>query len=393
MTETPENQPNKFDGLYGLMIIFRNRWFVIAFTVIATAASVFYSLNVDLWYAATTNAVPPSREDASLSGAMSGISSALKDFGLTKLSGGGGESYTYLVMLESRNVIDSIIHKYNLPERYELSDTMMSKVRKAFSANYDINYTREGNFLITVWDTNPDTAAMMANDFIHYSNQLAVKIYRQETINNRKHLENRIRQTDSNIVALAEQLASYSKKYQIFAPEDQAKAISLSLSELQALQMQNEIKYKTYKKIYGENDPLTKTFKGVLEETNQRIIEAKQDKGFAGNFALEDITSVAVDYMRIYTELETFSKVKAILLPMLEEVRLDENKNINNLYVVDEAIAPDKKDRPKRSVIVAGTFLGSFVFSIVLIFLVHGYKRFNVKYRETMKKLNERAKQ
>ena len=89
---------------------------------------------------------------------------------------------------------------------------------------------------------------------------------------------------------------------------------------------------------------------------------------------MTNATDIGLEYARLYTEFETFSKVKAFLIPTLEKTRLDLNKNINNLFVVDQAIPADKKDRPKRSLIVVGAIFGGFILSIFFIIVFHRTK-------------------
>ncbi|HOQ48575.1 MAG TPA: hypothetical protein PLV01_01960, partial [Candidatus Kapabacteria bacterium] len=68
--------------------------------------------------------------------------------------------------------------------------------------------------------------------------------------------------------------------------------------------------------------------------------------------------------------------------PLYEKLRLDEVKNIKTLYVLDEAVPPTKKSKPKRVLIVAGSVLGSFVLVVLLILLVHNYIEFRNKYQK-----------
>jgi uncharacterized protein involved in exopolysaccharide biosynthesis len=112
-----------------------------------------------------------------------------------------------------------------------------------------------------------------------------------------------------------------------------------------------------------------------------KIENAENKPGFAGDFALRNATEIGISYMKIYTELETFAKVKAFLMPNLEEAKLKEIKNIKNLFIVDEAIPPNKKDRPKRSVIVAGSAIGTFSIIVIGILLINSFKNFRRKYK------------
>ena len=152
MTTTKKNT----DSFYFWALIFRNKWFVILFTIIATGISTSVAFYLPVWYKSTINVVPP-KNPADGDGMGSGISSALKDFGLTKLGGAKGESYSFSVILNSRTVIDSIIRIYNLHTVYDLPQTSMTKIREEFIANVDITIEKDGNYAISIWDTDAIT--------------------------------------------------------------------------------------------------------------------------------------------------------------------------------------------------------------------------------------------
>jgi hypothetical protein len=73
--------------------------------------------------------------------------------------------------------------------------------------------------------------------------------------------------------------------------------------------------------------------------------------------------------MKLYTEYEAMSKVKAFLMPMLEQAKLDEIREAPTMYVLDYAKPAFKKSRPKRLTIAAGTALGVFVLSCLFLII------------------------
>ena len=135
-----------------------------------------------------------------------------------------------------------------------------------------------------------------------------------------------------------------------------------------------EIMLDINKSKFGEEDYQTKSINEVLNVLDKRINTTENVPGAVGNFSMTNATDIGLEYARLYTEFETFSKVKAFLIPTLEKTRLDLNKNINNLFVVDQAIPADKKDRPKRSLIVVGAIFGGFILSIFFIIVFHRTK-------------------
>lgn len=79
--------------------------------------------------------------------------------------------------------------------------------------------------------------------------------------------------------------------------------------------------------------------------------------------------------MKLYTEYEAMSKVKAFLMPMLEQAKLDEIREAPMMYVLDYAKPAFKKSRPKRLTIAAGTSIGVFVLSCLYLIIATQFRK------------------
>lgn len=359
----PGNEAARFFAL-----LLRHKWFIILTVVIATGISVVAVLQMPNWYAATTNLVPP--KSSAASGLAGSISSALKDFGLSKLGGGASaEGYSYMVILQSRRLQDSLIELFDLAKEYDIPENDMSLVRAALSDNLEIAYEKEGNYMITAWDKDPVKAARMANTTVEIANAIANEVVRTEATDNRLYIEKRIRENVASFDKAADSLRAFTRRYKIYAPPEQAAAAATAIADLKAQVMQLEMRVETYKNILGAEDPATIQQKRLLTGLQQKVSEVESQPGFVGNFPLSQGSEVAVEYTRLLTDVEVYAKMKAFLLPTLEEYKLDEQRSLPNLYVLDPAIPPDKKGRPKRSLIVAGTAFGTFVLAVMFLLL------------------------
>jgi uncharacterized protein involved in exopolysaccharide biosynthesis len=58
---------------------------------------------------------------------------------------------------------------------------------------------------------------------------------------------------------------------------------------------------------------------------------------------------------------------------MYEQAVLDVNRVTPALHVLDPAVVPDRKARPKRSLIVLGAAFGAFMFASLFVLLRHKY--------------------
>ena len=200
MNETNEcdnNNSAEFSGFMMVVLLFKHKWYIIITTIIAAIVSIIYSLSLPNWYSASINVVPPKSAGNILEQAMGGLSSALKEVGLSKLSGGKtGDQYSFSVILNSRTIADSIIKKYKIKESYiepqDIAEVKESDVRKMFIANLDVSNETDGNYVITILDKDSSRVDRMVTDYVYYANELAKSIYHSETNFNRKYLESRM---------------------------------------------------------------------------------------------------------------------------------------------------------------------------------------------------------
>lgn len=358
-------------------VLFRHKWFIIITTVLATAVSVVAVLQLPNWFGATVNLVPP--KSSAAGGLASGISSALKDFGLSKLTG-GDDGYSYIVVLQSRRLQDSLIARFNLAEQYDIPKNEMSEVRAMLSDNLDITYEKEGNYTITVWDTDPVKAAEMANAAAEIASSIANEVVRTEATDNREYAEQRVRENQKSFEQAADSLKKFTRQYKIFAPPEQAAAAATAIAEIKAQVLQQEMIAQTYESQLGKDDPATIQQKRLLTDLRAQVARVESQPGFVGNFPIERGSEIAVEYTRLVTDVEVYAKLKAFTLPMLEQYKLDEHRALPNLYILDKAMPPDKKGRPKRSLIVAGAAFGSFVIAVMFVFFWDRYRVLKQEY-------------
>ncbi len=370
------NEAREDVGKRAFLLLLKFKWLIISFVFVVTLASLIFSLLLPNQYTAKVNAVPPKTTASSMESLIGGLSSTLKDIGLAKLGGKTDGMYSFLVILDSRAVKDSLISKYRFDTVYNIPKSKMTKLRERFEENLEVTLEPEGNYVIYFTDEDPIRAANVANDYVSIANFVAQKIVQTEASYNRKYLENRIASIDTLINMLMDSLQQFSQRNLIFSPEEQSKAISSSYVDLKANKISQEILYELYKSKYGENDPLTSSQRNILQSLNQKLLEFENKPGYVGNFPLKRLTKVGGEFLRLYAEIETYTKVKSFLLPYLEENRLNEHRQMQYLIVLDKAVPPDQKSKPKRSLIVIGSFLGSIFLISFVLFVVDAISNF-----------------
>lgn len=353
--------------------LFRYKWIVISLTAITTIGVYVYSLTLPQYYKSTINCVPPSSDEGGIGGALAGISSTLKDIGLSKLGGKSGENYEFITLLFSRTIRDSMIKEFELVKEYDMEGEIMDDVRSEFDDNLEVNFHAEGNYEISIWSQNPQKSVNMCNAFVGHANEIANRIQRMEAEKSVRYMERRMGMMDSILSGITDSLDYFSRTYRLFSPLDQAKASAEALANVKSELLKQEMVLGLLKENYGANDPQVRTAQGLVNELSAQYEKAQTQPGFAGNFALTDAAGVGATYMRLFTEYEAYSKLKAFLLPSLEQARLDMNKTSPALLVVDNPEPAEKRDRPKRMLLAAGSGFGIGVLSIMVLLIIRGW--------------------
>jgi capsule polysaccharide export protein KpsE/RkpR len=357
-----------------LRYLLRFKWWLLALVAATSVGAYLYARTLPEYFKATINCVPPSQQMGGLGGALGGISSTLKDIGLSKLGGTSGETYEFITILFTRTIRDSMIQRFDLVREYAMDGEPMNDVRSEFDDNLEVQYHAEGNYEISIWSQDPQKSVAMCNAFVGYANEITNRIQRQEAEKSAFYLEQRIAMMDSVLTALTDSLQRYSRDYRLFSPLDQATASAKALSETKAELLKQEAILGILEQNYGKDDPQVRSTRVLVKQLGEQYERAQTQPGFAGNFALTDAAGVGASYLRLYADFEAHTKLKAFLLPSLEQAKLDINKSAPALLVVDQPVAPEKRDKPKRAFIALGAGVGTGVLFLLILMAIRGWR-------------------
>jgi len=373
-----QSRPASFPTSELIHSLLRRWWVVALVTVVVGVAAYLYARSLPVFFKATINCVPPRSDNSIMGNALGGLSNTLKDIGLSKMAGKSSEGYEFIVLLYTRALRDSMIKRYKLHEEYDLQGESMLSVREEFDKNLEIEYMQEGNYTITIWSRSPEKAAEMCEGFVEEANAITNRVQREEATKAASYLETRMAKMDSSLNALSDSLAMFARKYLIFSPPDQARAASTALATGKAQVLQQETLLGLLQQSYGADDPQVRTQRQLVTELQKQYSRMETQPGIAGKLSISDGAGVGVRYMRVYSEFEAFSRIKAFLMPTLEQTHLDMNKTSPSLLVIDHPEPAEKKDKPKRTLIAGGAALGAGILTtcwFMIAFAWSQYKR------------------
>lgn len=370
-----------FDYLY---IFVKRRRFLFKTVLGAGILTAAISLLMPNWYMATASVLPPKRPGGLLSLLEgSGFSSLLRNIpGISGKLSGGQEAYSYLAILQSRTVLERVVHKFDLMTVYEISDSSMDKALKALRNNATFDFAAEGNIVITVLDQDPQRAADMANYFVELLNERSVQLGTQEARSNREFVERRFQQNQRDLKNAEDSLKAFQQRYGIYAlPEQTAGAIKAA-SVLKAEADAKEIELGIVRRSFGDENARVQALRLELSEINRKMGEMKfgtadwyNDRSLNLFVPFKDVPEIGAEYVRRFREFEVQNRMMEFLLPLYEQAKIDEQKDTPVVLELDKAVAPERKSKPRRSLIVLTCMAVALMFATTWIFVQEIFER------------------
>jgi tyrosine-protein kinase Etk/Wzc len=366
MTEhSTENRP----FIRSVFVLLRHWRFLLGVLVVGAVAAVVISLLMPDWYRSTATFLPPQREAGMLERMAGGLTTTLKSFGIAGRKG-GGDGYSYISILESRRMGETMVEQFDLMNVYEVEDKSMEKTLKILNGNSEFFYEEDGRVVISVWDTDPGRAAEMSNAYFQHLNEISTTLNATEARHNREFVELQYRVVQDSLRRTEEAFAAFQRRTKIFSMEDQAKASISAAGELYATLGMQKVRLGILERSLGPDDAEVRALRIAVSELEKQA-PGLGDKDLAGlvGTSVTDLPGEGLTWLRLYRDIEILSKLQGFLLPMYQQAVIDEQKQLNVLVPLDIAQPAERKDKPKRSIIVLAAVFSVFALAIVFLLL------------------------
>ncbi len=360
VTEPSNGQPNRSNFFDYLYILFKHRKIILGVILLTGIITAGITLLMPNWYAATASVLPPKRPGGLMSMLEGGFSSLLRNLpGMGVKFGSSQEAYSYLAILNSRNAMERVAQKFDLIKVYETRKNSLESTIKELRENCEFDFATEGNINVTVYDKDPQRAADMANYFVEILNEMSVQLGTQEARNNREFIERRYQKNLEDLRAAEDSMKAFQQRYGIYTLTEQTQSAIKGAAELKAEQAAKEIELSIARTALGANNPKTEELQLQLGAINSKLREIKygtpdwySDKSLNLFVPFKDVPELGLDYVRLYRELQVQNRMVEFLLPLYEQAKIDEQKDMAVVLSLDHAVPPERKKKPPRTLIV-----------------------------------------
>lgn len=389
MTE-PTNKPTRFgDYMY---ILFKWKKFIFINLFIVAVLSVTYTLLLPLQYKATATITLPPEQQMGLGGLtnLMGGKSSIASMG-ARLFGVTNQSEDVMLgLLNSRSALTKIIDKFDLMNYYEISNNNMDKALKAFRNDISTDPNEFGMIDFSVINKDPKFSAEIANYMVSLADSMNIELNIRAAKNNRIFIEQRYLKNIEDLRKAEDSLYRFQKKYGIVAVPEQLEVTVQAAAVIETELIKKEVEAYFIEQTYGKNSIQFAGVDAEIKLLREKVEELKNSNELYKSsnvlYPFKDMPNIAIQYLRAFREVEIQQTIMEFVLPMYEQAKVEEQKSIPTLLIIDKAVPPDLKYSPKRAAIVLGLL---FLFSFILIPFVFWGERILTRAPENPLQVNE----
>lgn len=330
----PENKYD-FSSTDLLVYIWHKRVQLIAISFIAAIASILISFTITPKYRSTVIMFPTSSASVSRNLLSDNFSAQSNLYAI----GEEEESEQLMQILNSAEIRDRIIKKYNLAEHYEIDTTSkfpLTQLYAEYKSNIKFSLTEYLSVVVDVLDKDPQMAADIANDIA----SLVDTVYNQM-----------IRQRSLNAMLLVEDEYNIAKENVKELQDSIFKIRALGINEYER---QSERLYEGLAQAINEDNPrAVKMFEKRLNLLSE----------YGGHYAnLRE---------QVNMEIQRMQRMKQ----RYQEARIEAEQKLPHKFLVESAVKAEKKAYPKKSIIVIISTLAAFLLTLITLILTENIKR------------------
>jgi len=396
------------EGFVGSFLLFwKSRKFIFKNMIIVTLSAIIISLLLPKWYASKAVVLSSGAGQFNFLSSISPIPVA--DFGLSTIN---EDINNFIAILQSRTVKEYMVNKFNLIDRYKQRD--IEYAIEAFEEKIELEVTEEGTLEITIIDKDPLIAKEMVNEVLFMLDQINQSIGMEAGKYNREFLENRININKKDLEKAELALKTFQEKTGIIDLVAQLSStmqmsaqaynsIFEAYTALYAKKIETETELAVAKTTLSNNNPTIMQLEKLLNEQTIQLDQLMIRLDEKLQYLLSNISPAQIDTIpniefsvsfntlpslglenaRLIREVELQSTIQEILIPQFEQAKLEETKNIPTLQIIDKPKVALNKTKPKRSLIVIGSTIMSFLMSLIFVYTDHRTKGFRLAIKQS----------
>ncbi len=373
MSEPNLSEEDEISLLDLLQVIADNLRLLIVGPLVAGLLALGISFAITPTFTATTKFMPPQQQ-------ASGAASLLQSLGaLGGLAGAASglknPADQYVAFLKSRSVQDALIDRFDLLARYE--EKQRQTTRLALEGKVRTSSGKDGLITIEVDDKDPAFAAQLANAHVEELGKLLNRLAVTEAQQRRLFFEKQLASAKDSLVKAEQALKSSGVNSSALKASPQA-AVE-GMARLKAAITAQEIKLASMRGYLSESAPDFKQAQTELAAMRSQMAraEAQEPSALSGTSTEKSSAAEAAsgsDYISKFRDFKYNETLFELFAKQYEIARVDESREGAVIQVVDVAVPPERKSKPKKATIAAISTLATGFALLLFVFIRHALR-------------------
>jgi tyrosine-protein kinase Etk/Wzc len=335
-------------------------------------------------YNAPVTILPPPETDQ-----MSGLGSLISGSGVGDFLTGKfapGNSQLFLQILKSRTAAEYVIRKNNLLEFY--GEDSEYEVIKKLKDDLELDLSKEGiitlslrvstGFLPLVFsdkDSVKVLAAKISNSFVEALDSINKEKISYRAKRSREYIEAQLKQTKSELDSAEINLMEFQQKNKTISLPEQLTTSIESAAKLKAEIVNTQIEIGL---LEPNSRPDNKTLLGLKKKLSQLNEEYEKFDIDSDDYlvAFSDVPELGMQLSKLLRNVKIKNEVYLLLQQQFYKEKIQENRDVPTIDVLDEAIPPEIQSSPR---LIYNTVVGSiFVLFVVSLFFIIREKKISI---------------
>ncbi len=361
-----DKEASKFILLDLLIVLAKHKKLLITLPIVAALAAAAISFVLPNIYRSSAKLLPPQQSQSSASALLSqlgGAAGAMAGSSVLK-----NPNDLYIGMLKSRTVADKLIAKFDLKKVYDVES--MENARGILEENTFIAAGKDGLIGIEVEDRDKRLVTQLANAYVTELVNLTKVLAVTEASQRRVFFERQLEQAKDNLAKAEMVLKGALDTRGVISVDADSRAIVETVGRLRAQISAKQIQLSSMDAFVTTSNP---EYKRAQEELSSLRAElSKLENGrpqLASDNAAGPDKQVGLENIKILRDVKYYQMLYELLAKQYEGARLDEAKDTAIIQVLDPAIEPERKFKPKRVILVLLSTFFAFAIAVAWAFL------------------------
>jgi tyrosine-protein kinase Etk/Wzc len=355
----------EIDVVEMLTVLARYKKYLIVVPLIVATVAALISFAIPNTYKATARLLPPQQ-------AQSGAAALLSQLGGMAGAAAGAAGIKnpnemYIGMLRSRTIGDKLIQHFNLKQVYDTKS--QEKALKTLAEMTTIGAGKDG--LITIEVEHPDqkTVAKLTNQYVQELIKLTNVLAVTEAAQRRVFFEQQLERSKDNLAKAEINLKQALDSRGVISVDGDSRAMVETVGRLRAQISAKEIQINSMRAFVTTTNPEFRRANEELSSLRGELSNLENGRGESAAAPGPATNKAGLENIKILRDVKYYQMLYELLAKQYEAARLDEAKETSVIQVLDAAVEPERKFKPKRAIIVMLSAFAGFFISIIWIFV------------------------